>query len=447
MTQPRPRLGRTACGRSLLTIVPALTTLAASGDRRARPRHAGTRRRRHHDAGRPGRRHCVTSTLRGTAAPTRRAAAGRGRPRRGHRCGGTPSAPPPRSCPPTARLGAAPGAPPTAPARWLRDHAARFGMSAARSTGSCWSSAQRLADSDARAVLFRQEYDGLAPARGGLVTVGVADGQVAYVSSSLARSARPRCPRLPSAAPGLAQGGRRPSAATCSTRRGRRHRHDGRAAAGPDSTVPGFAQEQQVRLRALPLADGCVRPVFEANVVNVAGGSRPRRTHRSSTPSPATCSRAATRSTTSPTTTSSPAPSPPDECGPQARLRARRTTSPGRSAQSPWPCPPTTSPSRSGAPATPCSSPATSAPTPRWRPTPPPTIPAGTYSAQVCPFDPASVVGRPVRPRRQHQRHRGPGLRRRRLPAALALLPRQPDARLPHPDADEHVVGCWSPAR
>ena len=38
-------------------------------------------------------------------------------------------------------------------------------------------------------------------------------------------------------------------------------------------TVPGFAQEQQVRLRALPMADGTVRPVLEANVVNVAGGA------------------------------------------------------------------------------------------------------------------------------------------------------------------------------
>ena len=38
-------------------------------------------------------------------------------------------------------------------------------------------------------------------------------------------------------------------------------------------TVPGFAQEQQVRRRALPMADGSVRPVLEANVVNVAGGA------------------------------------------------------------------------------------------------------------------------------------------------------------------------------
>ena len=38
-------------------------------------------------------------------------------------------------------------------------------------------------------------------------------------------------------------------------------------------TVPGFAQEQQVRLRSLAYADGTVRPVFEANVVDVKGGA------------------------------------------------------------------------------------------------------------------------------------------------------------------------------
>ena len=37
--------------------------------------------------------------------------------------------------------------------------------------------------------------------------------------------------------------------------------------------MPGFAQEQQVRLRALAMADGSVRPVFETNVVDVEKGS------------------------------------------------------------------------------------------------------------------------------------------------------------------------------
>ena len=37
--------------------------------------------------------------------------------------------------------------------------------------------------------------------------------------------------------------------------------------------MTGFAQEQQVRLRSLAYADGTVRPVFEANVVDVKGGA------------------------------------------------------------------------------------------------------------------------------------------------------------------------------
>ena len=36
--------------------------------------------------------------------------------------------------------------------------------------------------------------------------------------------------------------------------------------------MPGFAQPQQVRLRALALADGTVRPVFETNVVDAEKG-------------------------------------------------------------------------------------------------------------------------------------------------------------------------------
>ena len=37
--------------------------------------------------------------------------------------------------------------------------------------------------------------------------------------------------------------------------------------------VAGLPQQQMARLRALPLADGSVRPVFEANVIDVQGGS------------------------------------------------------------------------------------------------------------------------------------------------------------------------------
>ena len=103
---------------------------------------------------------------------------------------------------------------------------ALFGMSAAAVDGLELVSSQKLAQSPARAVLFRQDFGGVAPALGGLVTVGVADGKVAYVSSSLARttSAMPAASLTPlqgwlKAATDLSVGV--PAA------RGRRHHEDG----------------------------------------------------------------------------------------------------------------------------------------------------------------------------------------------------------------------------
>ena len=47
------------------------------------------------------------------------------------------------------------------------------------------------------AVLFRQRFGDLRPSLGSMVTVGVADGAIAYVSSSLTRTTgTPRRPRL-----------------------------------------------------------------------------------------------------------------------------------------------------------------------------------------------------------------------------------------------------------
>ena len=168
-------------------------------------------------------------------------------------------------------LGAAAGAPVDAARGWLRDHAGAFGMSASDVDGLVLVNAQKLAQSDARAVLFRQDFGGVAPALGGLVTVGVADGKVAYVSSSLARttSAMPAATLTPlqgwlAAATDLSVG-MAPSQVASITKTV--------SGGWTRLVVPGFAQEQQVRLRALPMADGSVRPVLEANVVNVAGGA------------------------------------------------------------------------------------------------------------------------------------------------------------------------------
>ena len=339
-------------------------------------------------------------------------------------------------------LGAAPGVAAVGARGWLRDHAAAFGLSADQVDGLELVGPQRLADSDARAVIFRQQYDGLPAAAGGLVTVGVAGGQVAYVSSSLARSSTTT---LPAAVLSPLQGWLKAAADV-----GR----DGIDPAAVDVagsagwtrlTVPGLAQEQQVRLRALPLADGSVRPVFEANVVDVSGGSASAYTSLVDAVSGTVLVRRnqvdnfAYNNLFTGTITA-------DECGPRHAFELEDDLTRSISAAA-------------------VALPADDVTVKIWGPgdnllgsydlgTSPEvatftaaTIPSGTYSVQVCPFDPASVVRRPVRPRREHRRHGGPGLRRRRLPAALALLPGEPDAGLPHPDPGEQRGRLLVPAR
>ena len=176
--------------------------------------------------------------------------------------------------PASGSLGAATGDPDVAARAWLRDHAGLFGMSAAAVDGLELVSSQKLAQSPARAVLFRQDFGGVAPALGGLVTVGVADGKVAYVSSSLARTTS----AMPAAALTPLQGWLKAAADLSVGVAGAEVADITKTVSGGWTrlTVPGFAQEQQVRLRALPMADGTVRPVLEANVVNVAGGALAR---------------------------------------------------------------------------------------------------------------------------------------------------------------------------
>jgi hypothetical protein len=169
-------------------------------------------------------------------------------------------------------LGAAPGPAAEGARAWLATHAAVFGLTGAEVAELDLVSAQELAGSDARAVLFRQRYGALVPATGGMVTVGVADGQVAYASSSLTRaSSQPPAATLTPVQGWLkaaADVGRATDAATVEVVE---------EAPSPGAwtrlDVPGLVQEQQVRLRALAVDASTVRPVFEANVVDVTGGA------------------------------------------------------------------------------------------------------------------------------------------------------------------------------
>lgn len=160
--------------------------------------------------------------------------------------------------------------PVTAARNYLVSNAAVFGLSADVMRGLELVNDQELVYDGGHAVLFRQTFGGLTPALGSMVTVGVANGEIAYVSSSLTKTTQ------------------QPPAAKLSASRGWLLAAENVGIDLADNlvadivrsvsdgwtrlNVPGLAQEQQVRLRALALADGSVRPVLEANVVDVAGG-------------------------------------------------------------------------------------------------------------------------------------------------------------------------------
>ena len=204
--------------------------------------------------------------LRGSALPTpaqRQAAEGLGATVRWNSFG-TPSS----ILATDGDLGAATGPDEVASARsWLAQHRTLLGLSSEQIAGLKLVSSQKLAGSSATAVLFQQSFGSLAPALGSAVTVGVADGRIVYVSSSLTRTTGTpdEATLTPVQAWQKAAGsvGRAtPADAITDTVKDGWTRLE----------VDGFAQEQQVRLRALALADGSVRPVFEANVVDTEGG-------------------------------------------------------------------------------------------------------------------------------------------------------------------------------
>ncbi|MCY4725773.1 M36 family metallopeptidase [Nocardioides sp. STR2] len=272
MTIPRPRVGRASLAAATLLAISTLGTVPTI----ASPATAGTGRIT------PGPTPPDVRTLgdpvagprdidtRGSALPTspqRAAVSAIGDVTARWNAFGTPAS----ILPADGSLGAAPGTPVEGARAWLREHAAAFGMSTTAVDDLVLVGSQRLAGSDARAVLLRQDFGGLAPALGGLVTVGVADGRVAYVSSSLARTTQ----AVPEATLTPLQGWLRAATdLSVGVPEDRLGDITSTVARGwTRLTVPGFAQEQQVRLRALPMADGSVRPVLEANVVDVAGGA------------------------------------------------------------------------------------------------------------------------------------------------------------------------------
>ncbi|MSZ78339.1 MAG: hypothetical protein F2667_14635, partial [Actinobacteria bacterium] len=154
---------------------------------------------------------------------------------------------------------------------WISDHATLLGLSTDQVDALELVSSQEFAQSPARAVLFRQRFDGLIPAVGGLVTVGVARGEIAYVSSSLSKATGTPADAVLSPLQGwlkaAASVGRAVPVTSVPS--------IVRTVSGGWTrlTVPGLVQQQVARLRVLPMSDGTVRPVIQSNVVDMAATS------------------------------------------------------------------------------------------------------------------------------------------------------------------------------
>ncbi|MCW2765151.1 MAG: peptidase fungalysin, partial [Nocardioides sp.] len=154
---------------------------------------------------------------------------------------------------------------------WLSANAAVFGLTPTKVAALDLVNDQELAAGGGHAVLFRQSFGGLVPALGSMVTVGVARGEIAYASSSISKTTG--SPAVPVLTP--LQGWVKAAANVGRTLdAGQLAKIVSKVTRGwTRLSVPGFAQPQQVRLRALAMADGSVHPVLEANVVDVKGGS------------------------------------------------------------------------------------------------------------------------------------------------------------------------------
>jgi extracellular elastinolytic metalloproteinase len=118
------------------------------------------------------------------------------------------------------------------------------------------------------AVLFRQTFGGLPATQDGLITVGVNDAGVFYVSSSAAGNG---------SAPGAASLSATAAWLKAAANIGRGVGADAIADVRQENgwtifKVSGFAQQQRSRLTAFPTFTEGVRPAYETIVLDVAGG-------------------------------------------------------------------------------------------------------------------------------------------------------------------------------
>jgi extracellular elastinolytic metalloproteinase len=160
------------------------------------------------------------------------------------------------------------GSPAEAARTWIEAHKALFRLSATGPASLELLNAAPLHGADAYAVTFRQRFGSLAAGHDGLITVGVAGGNVLYVSSSaIGDAAPPAAPVLGAVeawAAAAGSVGRAISVVQVTDLRAEKGWTVFRA--------PGFSEFQRARLVALGVPGHGVRPAWEANVVDVSQG-------------------------------------------------------------------------------------------------------------------------------------------------------------------------------
>src|SRR5712691_6094278 len=161
------------------------------------------------------------------------------------------------------------GDPATAALGWIRANGVLFRLSGQGVNNLQLLNDAGLSGTTAHVVLFRQSFGGLPATQDGLITVGIVNGNIAYVSSSSAGDGNvPGAPSLSALGAWLkaaADVGRSVSLTNISNV----------LAQGTWTvfTVAGFAQPQRSRLLSFPLPTGDVRPAYETIVLDVRGGS------------------------------------------------------------------------------------------------------------------------------------------------------------------------------
>jgi extracellular elastinolytic metalloproteinase len=164
------------------------------------------------------------------------------------------------------------GSEPVAAARaWVRQNRALFRLSASSVDALELVNEGVTPGNQAYAVLFRQRFSGLPVTAGGLITVGVLNGKIYYVSSSSTGE-------QPPASAALLTPARAWQKAAADVQRAM---PAGRIVRTLDQTastgwnlfqVLGFSQPQRARAVALPLPSGGVRQVYETVVLDVQNG-------------------------------------------------------------------------------------------------------------------------------------------------------------------------------